>query len=165
MRLGIMILRDRSSVEAIDWRPRTERKDRNAMAHLLIVEDEPALERILTLNLAKRGYAVAEARTVAEADTLARAAEPPFDLLILDINLPDQTGWDLLRRWRKTMTVHLPPVIVITAVRPSEERLREFCPFAVLLKPFPIETLLRLIERALTPNVEKNHLVLDPFDP
>ncbi len=135
------------------------------MAHILIVEDEQVLERILTLNLAKRGYAVAEARTVAEADALARAAEPPFELVILDINLPDQTGWDLLRRWRKSIAVRLPPVIVITAVRPSEERLREFCPFAVLVKPFPIETLLRLIERALTPNGEKNHLLLDLFDP
>ncbi|HKD74703.1 MAG TPA: response regulator [Ktedonobacterales bacterium] len=135
------------------------------MAHILIVEDEQVLERILTLNLAKRGYAVAEARTVAEADALARAADPPFDLVILDINLPDQTGWNLLRLWRSRPDFRLPPIIVATAVRPSEERLREFCPVAVLVKPFPIETLLRLIERALTPAGEKNHLVLDPFDP
>jgi DNA-binding response OmpR family regulator len=135
------------------------------MAHVLIVEDEPALERILTLNLAKRGYAVAEARTVAEADALASAADPSFDLVILDINLPDQTGWNLLRRWRSRPGFPLPPVIVATAVRPSDERIHEFCPVAVLVKPFPIETLLRLIERALTPADEKNHLSFAPFDP
>jgi DNA-binding response OmpR family regulator len=134
------------------------------MAHILIVEDEQVLERILTLNLVKRGYAVAEARTVDEADALARAADPPFDLVILDINLPDQTGWNLLRLWRSHPGFRLPPIIVATAVRPSEERLREFCPSAVLVKPFPIETLLRLVERALTPAGEKNHQLLDPFD-
>jgi hypothetical protein len=45
-----------------------------------------------------------------------------------------------------------PRVIIITAVRPVRNRLEEFQPAAVLLKPFPIATLLRLIERVLAPD-------------
>jgi hypothetical protein len=40
-----------------------------------------------------------------------------------------------------------PPVIILSAVRPASSRLGEFHPKAVLIKPFPIEVLLRLIER------------------
>jgi hypothetical protein len=43
-------------------------------------------------------------------------------------------------------------VIVVTAVRPSAERLMEFTPDALLLKPFPIDVLLRSIERVLHPD-------------
>lgn len=118
------------------------------MANILIIEDERALERIFTLNLSRRGHNVAEADSVATADELVRAADPPFDLALLDINLPDRSGWELLRRWRERGTQG-PKVIVVTAVRPSQERLMQFAPDAVLLKPFPIDSLLRLIERVL----------------
>jgi DNA-binding response OmpR family regulator len=131
------------------------------MAHILIVEDESALERILTLNLIKRGHSVAEARTAQEADDLAHATSPPFDLVILDINLPDQTGWNLLRRWRTRADVFIPPILVTTAIRPSEERIREFCPLAVLVKPFPLETFLFQVNRALGLDRENQ---FSPFD-
>lgn len=132
------------------------------MAHVLIVEDEAPLRRILTLNLARRGCSVAEAESAATADEALRATPVPFDLLLLDLNLPDETGWDVLRRLKAERAVpraerpekrpmgrQEPRVIVITAVRPVRSRLEEFRPAAVLLKPFPIATLLRLIERVL----------------
>jgi DNA-binding response OmpR family regulator len=123
------------------------------MANILIVEDERSLERIFTLNLARRGHTIAEADSVAAAEDMVRAANPPFDLVLLDINLPDRSGWELLRAWRLRQTLNgrqpLPKVIVVTAVRPAPERMQEFAPDAVLLKPFPIETLLQLIDRVL----------------
>jgi DNA-binding response OmpR family regulator len=125
------------------------------MTYALIVEDENPLRRILTLNLARRGYNVVEADTAEAAlDALraAAAAQQPFDLLLLDINLPDQSGWDVLRHLREdaTLTTGPPPaVIVMTAVRPHDRRIAEFHPNAVLLKPFPIDALLRLSERVL----------------
>jgi CheY-like chemotaxis protein len=125
------------------------------MQNVLIVEDENPLRRILTLNLARRGYNVIEADTSEAALDAVRAAVAggiPFDLILLDINLPDQSGWDVLRRLREDpQLAMLPPpaVIVMTAVRPQDKRVAEFHPDAVLLKPFPIEALLRLSERVL----------------
>ena len=65
------------------------------------------------------------------------------DLILLDINLPDRTGWDVLRDLeRRNIDV---PTIVVSAVRVSQSRLDEFHPMAYLPKPFPIEALLRLV--------------------
>ncbi len=122
------------------------------MAHILIVEDEDALRRIITLNLARRGFSVAEADSVATADEAIAASPRPFDLILLDINLPDQTGWDVLRHLQpasSATSAPLPRVIVITAVRPAQSRIEQFQPAAVLLKPFPLRALFALIDRVL----------------
>jgi DNA-binding response OmpR family regulator len=136
------------------------------VARILIVEDELALRRVITLNLVRRGYTVVEADSVVTAEEACAASEEPFDLILLDINLPDQTGWDVLRNLQEcgpspaaaksapADPLHAiygsgPQVIVMTAIRPQQSRLDEFHPAAVLLKPFPIAALLQLIERVL----------------
>lgn len=132
------------------------------MSRVLVVEDEDLLRRIITRNLALRGYTIAEAATVAEADEALEASTSPFDVMLLDINLPDHTGWDVLRHLEARLRAPgsepgdgesqqqtLPRVIVMTAVRPAQCRLEQFHPAAVLIKPFPIGALLRLIERVL----------------
>jgi CheY-like chemotaxis protein len=138
---------------------------------VLIVEDESPLRRILMLNLSRRGYDVAEAGTAAEAIELLDATDRAFDLLLLDINLPDQSGWDVLRYLATRQPAPadttkpirpVPRVIVITAVHPGQRRLDEFRPAAVLLKPFPIEALLRLITRVLTGAALREEVGEDP---
>lgn len=133
------------------------------MRTVLVVEDENPLRRILTLNLARRGYTVAEAGSVAEAEEALQSSGLQFDVILLDINLPDQTGWDLLRHLKaregtQTEPEKTPKVIVITAVRPTQGRLDEFHPAAVLLKPFPISTFLRLVERMTAEQPENETL-------
>jgi DNA-binding response OmpR family regulator len=126
------------------------------MPRVLLIEDEVAFRRILTMNLVHRGYTVIEADTALTAKDALRTFEFQFDLLLLDINLPDQTGWDVLRyleacrsaEQQKGNLLPNPPVIILSAIRPAQSRLGEFHPKAVLVKPFPIEALLRLIERA-----------------
>ncbi|MGI9147105.1 MAG: response regulator [Chloroflexota bacterium] len=108
---------------------------------VLIIEDETTLRRVIERNLTGRGLQVREAATVAEA-LQALDSELP-DLILLDINLPDRTGWDVLRDLsRRNIDV---PTIVVSAVRVSQSRLDEFHPIAYLPKPFPIEALLRLV--------------------
>ena len=128
------------------------------MARVLIVEDEHPLRRIITLNLARRGYEVAEADSVATAEEALAAWNADFDVILLDINLPDQTGWDVLRHLLSAASQappsdrpvkKMPKVIVMTAVRPPQARIEEFHPDAVLVKPFPLQALLRLVERVL----------------
>jgi DNA-binding response OmpR family regulator len=118
----------------------TERSDA-PYRQVLLVEDEPALRRVLARNLVARGLQVREAGTVAAA-LEAIAADRP-DLLLLDINLPDRTGWDVMREMNRLNT--RVPTIVVSAVRVSQSRLDEFHPLAYLPKPFPIEALLRLV--------------------
>lgn len=108
---------------------------------VLLVEDEATLRRIVARNLETRGVRVHEAATGAEA-IAAVAVEHP-DLMLLDINLPDRTGWDVLRELKR-QGVEV-PTVVVSAVRVSQVRLTEFCPVAYLPKPFPIEALLRLV--------------------
>ena len=111
---------------------------------VLVVEDEAPLRMIIRRNLEIRGVVVAEARNAAEALNALQASAP--DLLILDINLPDRTGWDLLRQLRQLRQAHrLPEIAVVSAVRVSPERLREFGVAAYLPKPFPMEALARLV--------------------
>ena len=75
---------------------------------LLIIEDDTALGR--GIRLALQGPESALVRTLAEAR--AALAEEDFDLLILDVNLPDGNGLDFLRQLRQTSAV---PVILLTA--------------------------------------------------
>jgi DNA-binding response OmpR family regulator len=114
---------------------------------VLLVEDEPVLRRVLARNLSVRGLVVREAGTAAAA-LEALAADRP-DLLLLDINLPDRTGWDVMREMNRRGTGV--PTIVLSAVRVSQSRLDEFHPLAFLPKPFPIEALLRLVFNTNTP--------------
>ncbi len=118
------------------------------MARILVVEDEDALRRTVTLVLARRGHEVAEADGVASAEELLAVAPGGFDLIVLDLNLPDRTGWDLMRSLAQRPAP--PAVIVVTAVRPLQRRLDEFRPDGLLIKPFPIDALVRLIERVLS---------------
>lgn len=114
---------------------------------VLLVEDDAILRRTIARNLAGRGLLVREAETASQAIQALRS-EPP-DLLLLDINLPDRTGWDVLRDVR---TAGRPvPTIIVSAVRVSPGRLAEFEPLAYLPKPFPLEALLRLIFGASRP--------------
>ena len=109
---------------------------------VLLVEDEATLRSIIARNLAVRGHTVTEADSAGQA--ISRLSEARPDLMLLDINLPDRSGWDILREMRlRGWDV---PVVIISAVRVSAARLEEFRPLVFLPKPFPLEALLRVVE-------------------
>lgn len=81
------------------------------MAELLLVEDDSRLTDGLVFTLRKNGYQTDTARTVAEAERLLREKE--YDLLILDVTLPDGTGYDICTKVRRKSSV---PVIFLTAL-------------------------------------------------
>jgi len=108
---------------------------------VLLIEDEAVLRTFLRRNLERRGVEVTEAGTVGEALRLVRGDGP--DLMVLDINLPDRSGWDFLRELRASGPV--PPTVVMSAGRVARERLREFGIAAFLPKPFAIEAFIELV--------------------
>lgn len=122
-------------------------------AQILLVEDNAVLCEVLERNLSARGHAVTIVQDVAGAICALRARK--YHLILLDINLPDSTGWDLLRMVQNSSEITLPrtadgrlPVVVLSAVRVSNRRLEEFHPLAYLAKPFPLEAVLRLAAQA-----------------
>lgn len=122
-----------------------DRFSQTGAARVLVVEDEPALRRIIVRNLEQRGYRVEQADTVAAALGQCDAELP--DVLVLDVNLPDATGWDVLRGLAERGLAR-PAVVALSAAPPTRSRLAEFQPLTFLPKPFPISALLRAVERA-----------------
>ncbi len=91
-------------------------------ARVLIVEDEPAVRRLLAYNLEAAGFEVAAARDGEEA--LLQIEELPPDLLILDWMLPGLSGIELCRRLRRRPATAGLPVIMLTARVEESDRLR-----------------------------------------
>lgn len=108
---------------------------------ILLVEDEAVLRQVIARNLSVQGHVIEEAGSAAEA--VAKAGGFRADLLLLDINLPDRSGWDVLRELHR-LGIEV-PTIIVSAVRVSQARLEEFQPLAYLPKPFPLESLLRVV--------------------
>ena len=77
---------------------------------VLIVDDDPAIRRLLRASLGAEGYRTIEAARGTEA--LAAAAATPPDLVLLDLGLPDMDGIEVLKRLRATSPV---PVVVLSA--------------------------------------------------
>jgi len=116
---------------------------------VLLVEDEMELADVIGRNLRVRGHSVTLAPT-AEIALASLATERP-DVLLLDVNLPDMTGWDILRRLGEDDRRHL-PVVVISAAPISPKRIEEFKPARCLMKPFPIDALLRTLSDVNAPS-------------
>ena len=133
-------------------------------ARILLVEDDEVLCDLVKRNLEAREHEVSVAEDAQTALTFLRATT--YDLIILDINLPDQTGWDVLRAALSEGSIkplvvegqgEKLPVVVLSAVRVGPGRLAEFHPLAYLPKPFPMEALLRLAAEAAQRRADRVH--------
>jgi DNA-binding response OmpR family regulator len=115
---------------------------------VLLVEDEAPLADVIARNLRARGHAVSIAATADAALDILALGE--IEIIILDINLPDATGWEVLRRQSDEQRRRL-RVVVISAAPVSTKRIDEFKPERILLKPFPMGALIRCINESAAP--------------
>jgi DNA-binding response OmpR family regulator len=115
---------------------------------LLLVEDDESLRRIVARHLRGRGFAVEEAASSEDAVAVIDGGLRPA-LVLLDLNLPGDTGWDLLRG-HALGAAGSPPVVITSATTVSPKRLVEFQVAGYLPKPFPLETLVSTVERVLS---------------
>ncbi|WP_180682936.1 response regulator [Tepidicella baoligensis] len=134
---------------------------------VLIIEDDPGIANGLGLTLKQAGYAVDMAPTLA----LARAAlaTERFDLILLDLGMPDGDGLDWLRQLRRQG--HATPVLIMTARDGLPARVQGLDEGAddYLVKPFAPEELLARMRVALRrsegraqPTIRHGELSIDP---
>jgi two-component system, OmpR family, phosphate regulon response regulator OmpR len=126
--------------------------------HLLVVDDDARIRSLLSRFLASEGYRVSTADSAAEARAKLHGLH--FDLLILDVMMPGESGFDLAKSLRETSTV---PILMLTARDESAMRIEGLQIGAddYVAKPFePRELSLRIgniLKRAqpvITPPVE-----------
>jgi two-component system KDP operon response regulator KdpE len=113
---------------------------------ILVVDDEPAIARVLSTALRARGYKVAVAAT-GQAALDAAAVDAPA-VVVLDLGLPDFDGLEVLRRLRTWSTV---PVIVLTAEGTEDRKIAALDEGAddYVTKPFSVPELLARLRVAL----------------
>lgn len=116
------------------------------MPRVLLLEDDPSLGRTLTERLEKERLTVEWAQTIAEAREKMRAGG--WDLAILDVKLPDGSGFSLARQIRKETTV---PIMFMTALNSAENRLEGFEIGAdeYLPKPFHLKEFMIRVQHVL----------------
>jgi len=115
-------------------------------AHLLIVDDDSRIRSLLNRYLTGEGYRVSEAADATEARRKLQTFA--FDLVILDVMMPGESGFDLLN---STLAGTEIPVIMLTARGESDDRINGFELGAddYLTKPFEPRELVLRIARAL----------------
>ena len=113
-----------------------------SLPHILVVDDDTRLRELLRAYLSENQFVVASAKDAADArDQLARFA---FDLIVLDLMMPGESGLDLASSLRRKGTV---PILMLTAMGEAEDRISGLEAGAddYLVKPFePRELLLRI---------------------
>jgi two-component system phosphate regulon response regulator PhoB len=140
------------------------------MSRVLVVEDEPAIAELISINLRHAGFEVTIASTADQAQVEVGAVLP--DLVILDWMLPGQSGLALAKRWRGEARTRELPVIMLTARADENDKVAGLDAGAddYLTKPFSTHELMARIRavlrrkapEALDSAVELGSLRLDP---
>jgi two-component system phosphate regulon response regulator PhoB len=118
-------------------------------ANILVVEDEPAIQELLALNLEHAGHHVLRARDAEQASELVRHALP--DLILLDWMLPGQSGASFARRLRQDDRTKQVPIIMLTARGQEQDKVAGLDAGAddYVTKPFSPRELLARIKAVL----------------
>ena len=106
---------------------RIETKLQQGIRRVLVVEDDERQRDSIRQLLSSEGVEISGVATATEA--LERLKQTTFDCLVLDLSLPDLSGYEMLERMAETDEVSFPPVIVYTGrslTRDEEQRLRRF---------------------------------------
>lgn len=117
---------------------------------ILIVDDTPENLRLLSAMLTQQGY---EVRSVIDGTTalMGIEAQPP-DLILLDINMPEMSGYEVCQRLKANPALQSIPVIFISALNEAIDKVKAFAIGGsdYITKPFQVEEVLARIENQLT---------------
>jgi two-component system KDP operon response regulator KdpE len=127
---------------------------------ILVIEDEPALQKFLRVTLASQDYHVIEATRGEEGLRHAAVGQP--DLVVLDLGLPDMDGLEVTRRLREWSAI---PIIVVSARGKEQDKVVALDAGAddYLTKPFGVGELLARVRVALRHSSAANQESGDPL--
>jgi CheY-like chemotaxis protein len=125
--------------------------EEDARRWILIVDDDSSVRLMLARVLSDEGYGVLTAARGADALDLAATME--CDLVLLDINMPEANGWEILKKLEaRTVT---PPVIIITALSNQQAAATARGVEAVLEKPLDFPRLIQMVSQILAKHEHK----------
>lgn len=119
------------------------------MTRVLVVDDEPDIALICRLSLTLAGYEVDEVDTGEGAIEYLAANTP--DVVLLDLRLPDLTGWEVMDRLRKQGRMDALRVILFSAHASAEESALAAGCVSFVAKPFTPHALVASVEAAAGP--------------
>lgn len=124
----------------------SEDKGKTLNGKILIVDDEPAIRKFLTISLEATGYTVLEAENGKQALETAAFKQP--DIIVLDLGLPDMDGQEVIRKFREWTNT---PILVLSVRADEKEKVTALDNGAndYVTKPFGIAELMARL-RALT---------------
>ncbi len=116
---------------------------------VLIVDDDQAIRRLLVMYLRRGRFQLLEARNGREALSEMRAGNA--DLVVMDLMMPEVSGWDVLRARAAEPSLQRIPMIVVTASKSPNVTADalDWGAFAVLGKPFDFDALLTAVTTCL----------------
>jgi CheY-like chemotaxis protein len=116
------------------------------MPIVLVAEDDAAIRKLICAIVRKQGVEVVSASDGAEA--LAYAQSGPFDALLLDLMMPNESGWDVMEHLTAQQSPLLAKTVVITAA--SDREIGDLPEHArVIRKPFDIRELVRTVRETV----------------
>jgi len=117
---------------------------------ILIVDDNPVHMRLIEMTLRANNYTLLKATDGEEALDIATRERP--DLILMDLNLPETTGFEVTRKLRENLVFHHTPIIALTAypMRGDRGRIVESGCDAYLTKPINTRELPRTIAEMLS---------------
>jgi len=119
---------------------------------ILVVDDQQEILDVTTAVLGGAGYEISTAGSGSEA--LDRLGYEPFDLVLLDINMPGSDGWEVLRLIRADEMLAALPVVMFSVKGEMQDKVAGMQEGAVdyITKPFQVDELIARIERILQRN-------------
>ena len=126
---------------------------------ILIIEDEPDIRRNLEYNLSREGFSISTAASISEANTLL--ASTNYNLILLDLMLPDGSGLDLCKSIKSNSDTESIPIIILTAKDDEVDKVVGFELGAddYVTKPFSVRELILRVKAVLKRGSKKKEIV------
>tara|TARA_B100000287_G_scaffold364906_1_gene359354 strand:+ start:1317 stop:2009 length:693 start_codon:yes stop_codon:yes gene_type:complete len=127
--------------------------------NILVIEDEPDIRATIEYNLLQEGYSVTSVGSIAEVNSIKEPSN--FDLILLDLMLPDGSGLNICKKFKKDDITQSIPIIILTAKDDEVDKVVGFELGAddYVTKPFSVRELILRVKAVLKRGNNKKDIV------